>query len=180
MSCPEYSIVECKELRIWRRRRMVSQNVNDIICNDAPSFPISGLNSTCSEASSPRWSTWPRQRRRGSRRRRRRRRRRQQQRPTWAAASAFFSPRAPDFSWAWRRMQARTKRMSPPPSCLKFLTVLDLKSMFAKCDKHYPSRSGQTTSLATAITNFTKPATMINFGPSNIDQNFCQVRKIEA
>ena len=76
-----------------------------------------------------------------------------------------------------RRVQ---KECPPPPSCLKFLTVLDLKSMFAKCDKHYPSRSGQTTSLATAITNFTKPATMINFGPSNIDQNFCQVRKIEA
>ena len=37
--------------------------------------------------------------------------------------------------------------------------------MFAECDKHYPSRSGQT-SLATAVTNFTKPVTNINFGPS--------------
>ena len=30
--------------------------------------------------------------------------------------------------------------------------------MFAKCDKHYPSRSRQT-SLATALTNFTKSIT---------------------
>ena len=30
--------------------------------------------------------------------------------------------------------------------------------MFAICDKHYPSRSGQT-SLAIAVTNFTKPRT---------------------
>ena len=30
--------------------------------------------------------------------------------------------------------------------------------MFAECDKHYPSRSGQT-SLATAVANFTKPRT---------------------
>ena len=37
--------------------------------------------------------------------------------------------------------------------------------MFAKCDKHYPSRSGQT-SIATAVTNFTKPVTKINSGPS--------------
>ena len=37
--------------------------------------------------------------------------------------------------------------------------------MFAKRDKHYPSRSGQT-SLATAVTDFTKPVTKINSGPS--------------
>ena len=39
--------------------------------------------------------------------------------------------------------------------------------MFAERDKHYPSRSGQT-SLATAVTNITKPVTKINFGPSII------------
>ena len=32
------------------------------------------------------------------------------------------------------------------------------KKLFAKCDKHYPSRYGQT-SLATAVANFTKPCT---------------------
>ena len=32
------------------------------------------------------------------------------------------------------------------------------KKWFAKCDKHYPSRSGQT-SLATAVANFTIPRT---------------------
>ena len=37
--------------------------------------------------------------------------------------------------------------------------------MFAESDKFYPSRSGQT-SLDTAVTNFTKPVTKINFGPS--------------
>ena len=37
--------------------------------------------------------------------------------------------------------------------------------MFAKCDKHYPSRSRQT-SLARAVINFTKPVTKNNFGPS--------------
>ena len=37
--------------------------------------------------------------------------------------------------------------------------------MFAERDNHYQSRSGQT-SLATAVTNFTKPVTNINFGPS--------------
>ena len=37
--------------------------------------------------------------------------------------------------------------------------------MFAERDKHYPSRSGQTT-LATAVANITKPVTKINFGPS--------------
>ena len=42
--------------------------------------------------------------------------------------------------------------------------------MFAKRDKHYPSRSGQT-SLATAVTNFTKPLTKINFWPS-IEESF--------
>ena len=43
--------------------------------------------------------------------------------------------------------------------------VLVPKFMFAKRDKQYPSRSLQT-SLATAVTNFTKPVTNINFGPS--------------
>ena len=37
--------------------------------------------------------------------------------------------------------------------------------MFAERDKHYPSRSGQT-SLATAVVNITKPVTKNNFGPS--------------
>ena len=37
--------------------------------------------------------------------------------------------------------------------------------MFAKRDKHYLSRSWQT-SLATALTNFTKPVTKINIRPS--------------
>ena len=36
--------------------------------------------------------------------------------------------------------------------------------MLAERDKHYPSRSGQT-SLATAVTNITKPVTKINFVP---------------
>ena len=39
--------------------------------------------------------------------------------------------------------------------------------MIAERDKHYPSRSGQT-SLATAVINFTKPVTKINFGPGRI------------
>ena len=37
--------------------------------------------------------------------------------------------------------------------------------MFAERDKQYPSNSGQT-SLATAVTNFIKPVTKINSGPS--------------
>ena len=37
--------------------------------------------------------------------------------------------------------------------------------MFAKRDKHYPSRSGQT-SLATTVTKVTKPVRQKNFGPS--------------
>ena len=39
------------------------------------------------------------------------------------------------------------------------------KKWFPKCDKHYPSRSGQT-SLATAVTNITTPVTKNNFGHS--------------
>ena len=39
--------------------------------------------------------------------------------------------------------------------------------MFAKRDKHYPSRFGQN-SQATAITNFTKPVTKNNFGPITV------------
>ena len=37
--------------------------------------------------------------------------------------------------------------------------------MFAERDKHYPSRSRQT-SLATAVTKITKPVTKNNFGLS--------------
>ena len=40
--------------------------------------------------------------------------------------------------------------------------------MFAKRDNHYPTRSGQTT-LATAVTKFTKPVTKNYFGPSTVD-----------
>ena len=45
--------------------------------------------------------------------------------------------------------------------------------MFAKRYKHYPSRPAQT-SLATAVTNITKPVTKNNFGPSrpNMIPNF--------
>ena len=43
-------------------------------------------------------------------------------------------------------------------------SVLSPKLMFAKRDKHYPSRSGQT-SLATAVTNLNKNVTKIDFGP---------------
>ena len=39
--------------------------------------------------------------------------------------------------------------------------------MFAECEKHYPSRSKQV-SLATAVTNITKPVTKNNFGPSTV------------
>ena len=39
--------------------------------------------------------------------------------------------------------------------------------MFAEHNKHYPSRSGQT-SLAKAIANITKPVTKNNFGPSSV------------
>ena len=45
--------------------------------------------------------------------------------------------------------------------------VLSPKLKFAKSDKHYPSRSGQT-SLATAVTNFTKSVTKNNFGPRTL------------
>ena len=41
-------------------------------------------------------------------------------------------------------------------SCLN--VVQGPKKWLAKCDKHYPSRSGQS-SLATAVANFTKPRT---------------------
>ena len=39
-----------------------------------------------------------------------------------------------------------------------FSRIQGPKKWFPKCDKHYPSRSGQT-SLATAVANFTKPRT---------------------
>ena len=42
-------------------------------------------------------------------------------------------------------------------------SVQGSKNWFAKCDKHYPSRFRQT-SLATAVTNFTKPRTSHFFG----------------
>ena len=45
------------------------------------------------------------------------------------------------------------------------LHLLGPDLMFAKHDKHYPSRSGQT-SLATAVANITKPVTKIHSGPS--------------
>ena len=45
---------------------------------------------------------------------------------------------------------------------LYFNDIQGPKKWFAKCDKHYPSRYGQT-SLATAVTNLTKPVTKINF-----------------
>ena len=45
------------------------------------------------------------------------------------------------------------------------MLLLGPEIMFAKCDKHYPSRSRQT-SLATAVTQFTKPVGNINSGPS--------------
>ena len=43
--------------------------------------------------------------------------------------------------------------------------ILGPELMFAKHDKRYSSRSGQT-SLAAAVTNITKPVTKINSGPS--------------
>ena len=54
--------------------------------------------------------------------------------------------------------------------------------MFAECDKHYPSRSGQT-SLATAVTNITKPVTKNNFGPSILQMrssSFCDEQFMNA
>ena len=42
-------------------------------------------------------------------------------------------------------------------------TIQGPKKWFAKCEKHYPSRFGQT-SLATALTKFTKPVTKNYFG----------------
>ena len=47
----------------------------------------------------------------------------------------------------------------------QYVNLQGPKLLFAKGDKHYPSRSGQTT-LATAVTNITKPVTNNNFGPS--------------
>ena len=44
--------------------------------------------------------------------------------------------------------------------------LLGPELMFAKRDKHYPSRSGQTSLVATAVANITKPVTKNNFGPS--------------
>ena len=47
------------------------------------------------------------------------------------------------------------------------LVCADPELMFTELDKHYPSRFGQT-SLATAVTKFTKPVTKNYFGPSTI------------
>ena len=41
---------------------------------------------------------------------------------------------------------------------IEYQHVQGPKKWFATCDKHYPSRSGQT-SVATAVENFTKPRT---------------------
>ena len=50
--------------------------------------------------------------------------------------------------------------------------VLGPKLMFAKRDKQDPSRSGKT-SLATEVTNITKPVTKINIGPSKCANLTC-------
>ena len=52
-------------------------------------------------------------------------------------------------------------------------SLLGSKLMFSKRDKHYSSRSGQT-SLATAVRNFTKPVTKNNFGPSKVVPQSCE------
>ena len=58
--------------------------------------------------------------------------------------------------------------------------------MPAERDKHYPSRSGQTT-LATAVTNITKPVTKTNFGSSirkgwicGVDQSQMEAESIRS
>ena len=48
-------------------------------------------------------------------------------------------------------------------SRISYRDIQGSKEWFAKCDKHYPSRFRQT-SLATAVTNFTKPCTSHFFG----------------
>ena len=50
-------------------------------------------------------------------------------------------------------------------------TVLGPELIFPKRDKHYPSRSRQT-SLATAVSNISKPVAKINFGPSSLKLPF--------
>ena len=54
-----------------------------------------------------------------------------------------------------------------PVDCTFYILeyILGLESMFTKRDEHYPSRSGQT-SVATAVTDNTKPVIKINSGPS--------------
>ena len=47
------------------------------------------------------------------------------------------------------------------------LIILGPKLLFAECDKHYPSRSGQN-SLARAVINITKPGTKNKFGLSRV------------
>ena len=54
------------------------------------------------------------------------------------------------------------KRLTLETTC----KVLGPKLMFAERDKHYPSRSGQT-SLAAVVINITKPVTKINFRPGS-------------
>ena len=61
-------------------------------------------------------------------------------------------PKSGAFNFACRMMMAL--RSEPCP----FSHLQGPKKLFARCDKHYPSRSGQT-SLGTAVANFTKPRT---------------------
>ena len=51
----------------------------------------------------------------------------------------------------------------PWRTCILKAGIQGPKKWFGKCDKHYPSRFRQT-SLATAVTNFTKPRTSHFFG----------------
>ena len=51
--------------------------------------------------------------------------------------------------------------------------------MFAERDKHYPSRSGQT-SLTTAVTNITKPVTENNFGPRLHDSRKISMKRFHV
>ena len=61
---------------------------------------------------------------------------------------------------------AHSNNLVEPESCgSKKPDLQGSKKWFAEHDKHYPSRSGQT-SLATAVANITKPVKKNNFGPS--------------
>ena len=67
-------------------------------------------------------------------------------------------PKVMSTLWTLPDLHSLTQRKS-------YRTLLGLKLLFAKHDKHYPSRFGQT-SLATVVANFTILVTNINFGPS--------------